>query len=129
MVVDDDGNNYVVVELEGGHTYIGLIKFAQGPSGFNMVNSVQPIHFQLYQNYTIPFNPITNIEFRIPGSEYVTLTIYDIKGQKVKRPIGQRMDAGVHHYQLDGTGLASGVYYYQLIAGEYRDVKKMILLR
>jgi hypothetical protein len=87
------------------------------------------ITFELIQNYPNPFNPITNIEFRIAKSEFVTLNIYDVKGQVVKRPIGQIMTPGVHQYQFDGSGLASGVYYYQIIAGEYRDVKKMILLR
>ncbi len=81
-------------------------------------HSGMPERFVLLQNYPNPFNPITNIEFRIPKSEFVTLTIYNVAGQKVKRLIGQWLKAGVHQYRFDGNNLASGVYYYQLVAGD-----------
>ena len=68
-------------------------------------------------------------EFRIPNSGFVALTIYNVKGQVVKRPIGQVMSAGIYQYRLDGNDLASGIYYYQLVAGDFREVKKMILIR
>jgi aminopeptidase N len=99
------------------------------PSGIATSPNSVPEKFTLSQNYPNPFNPITNIEFRIPKAEFVTLTIYDVKGQKVMRPIGQKFNAGVHGYKFDGSNLASGIYYYQLNAGDYREVKKMILLR
>jgi hypothetical protein len=95
----------------------------------NSEQSGIPYIFKLYQNYPNPFNPITNIEFRIPDSEFVILNIYDVKGQVVKRLIGQELSAGVHRYQFDGSRLASGIYYYSLVSGDYRQVRKMILLR
>jgi hypothetical protein len=88
-----------------------------------------PSSYTLNQNYPNPFNPTTNIEFQIPKSEFVTLTIYNVKGQKVKRLLGQRLNPGVHQCRFDGNDLSSGIYYYQLTAGEYQSVKKMILLR
>jgi hypothetical protein len=91
--------------------------------------SRQPDQYMLYQNYPNPFNPVTYLKFRIPNSGFVALTIYNVKGQVVKRPIGQVMSAGIYQYRFDGNDLASGIYYYQLVAGDFREVKKMILLR
>jgi hypothetical protein len=99
------------------------------PSALEQHISAIPEISLLKQNYPNPFNPMTNIEFQIPNSEFVTLKIYDVQGREIIGLINQNLNAGAHHYQFDGTNLASGVYYYQLMAGEYRDVKRMILLR
>jgi len=83
----------------------------------------------LQQNYPNPFNPSTTIEFTLPHSEFVTLKIYDILGAEVSTLVSDKLQAGLHNYHLDGSKLASGIYYYQLVAGDFREVKKMILLR
>jgi len=88
-----------------------------------------PNIFSLSQNYPNPFNPITNIEFQIPYSEFVTLRIYNLLGKEVATLVSNKLKSGNHTYHFDGRNLASGVYYYQLVAGEFQDVKKMILLR
>jgi len=89
----------------------------------------KPITPVLRQNYPNPFNPITNIEFSISNSAFVTLDVYNVTGQKVKRLIGQRLKAGAHQIRFEGSDLPSGVYYYRLVAGEFSQVRKMILLR
>jgi len=86
-------------------------------------------NFSLDQNYPNPFNPSTTIQFRIPRSEYVTLRVYNILGQEVIRLSDQKLNAGIHQVRFDGGGLAAGIYTYQLVAGDFREVKKMILLR
>ena len=91
--------------------------------------SQTPLNCSLNQNYPNPFNPITNIEYRIPNSEVVTLKIYNLIGQEVATLVSENQNAGNHSYQFDGKNLASGIYYYQLVAGDFMEVKKMILLR
>ena len=88
-----------------------------------------PNRFYLSQNYPNPFNPSTNIEFTLPKSEYVELKIYNILGKEVMTIVSNKLNQGNHTYQFDGKNLASGIYYYQLVAGDFREVKKMVLLR
>jgi len=91
--------------------------------------SVIPDQIIFNQNYPNPFNPSTTIEFTLPRPEYTTLKVYNILGTEVASLVSDKLQAGGHKYQFDGSKLASGVYYYQVTAGTFRDVKKMILLR
>ena len=88
-----------------------------------------PVVYKLFQNYPNPFNPLTTVEFSLPKSEFVELKVFNVLGEKVSTIVSKKLDHGNHSYTFDGKNLASGVYYYQLIAGDYREVKKMILLR
>jgi len=85
--------------------------------------------YNLKQNYPNPFNPSTTIEFTLPNSEYVELKVYNILGKEVTTLVSNKLNQGNHRYTFDGKNLASGIYYYQLVAGDYKEVKKMILLR
>ena len=84
---------------------------------------------ELKQNYPNPFNPETNISWQLAASSHVELSVYNLLGEKVTTLVSKRMNPGNHSYTFDGRKLASGIYYYQLVAGDYREVKKMILLR
>ncbi len=88
-----------------------------------------PTSFSLSQNYPNPFNPLTKIEFQIPNSKFTTLSVYNLLGEKVATLVSKKLNPGNHTYTFDGKNLASGVYYYQLVVGDYREVKKMILLK
>jgi hypothetical protein len=88
-----------------------------------------PDLFILRQNYPNPFNPVTRIEFRIPHAQFVTLKIYNLLGKEVTTLVSKKLNPGNYTYHFDGKHLASGVYYCRLSAGEYRESKKMILLR
>jgi N-acetylneuraminic acid mutarotase len=85
--------------------------------------------FVLQQNYPNPFNPFTNIEFSIPKSEYVILKIYNILGEEVATLVSKDHTAGKYKYNWDASSMASGVYLYRIQAGDYVEVKKMVLLR
>jgi len=89
----------------------------------------QPNQFFLAQNYPNPFNPSTTIEFTLPKSEYTELKVYNILGKEVSTLVSKKLNQGNHTYTFDGKNLASGIYYYHLVAGDYKEVKKMILLR
>jgi len=96
---------------------------------FNNIQIKNPEKYVLTQNYPNPFNPSTTIKFQILNSEFTTLKVYNILGKEVTTLVSNKLNQGNHTYQFDGRNLASGIYYYQLIAGDYREVKKMILLR
>jgi hypothetical protein len=77
----------------------------------------QPAQYRLMQNYPNPFNPTTTIEFALPADGLVTLKVYNMLGQEVATLIdNQLMDEGTNEVSFDATSLASGVYFYRLIA-------------
>jgi hypothetical protein len=88
-----------------------------------------PESYTLAQNYPNPFNPTTIINFDLPITIYVELTIYNLLGQRVVTLLSGRQEAGYHQVEWDASGFASGVYYYRIKAGEFQAVKKMILLQ
>jgi hypothetical protein len=93
-----------------------------------------PKFFRLYQNYPNPFNPDTEIRYDLPVEKHVTLTIYNLLGQKIKTLVNKTQSAGSYSVPWDGTDeqgnrLASGVYLYRLEAGAFVKVRKMLLAR
>jgi len=87
-----------------------------------------PTTYSLY-NYPNPFNPSTTIEFTLPKSEFVNLKIYNILGEEVVTLVQDKLQAGNHTYQFDGSNLASGIYLYRIEAGEFRKARKMVLIK
>jgi hypothetical protein len=88
-----------------------------------------PKLFTLYQNYPNPFNPSTKIVFSLPRADYVTLKVYNILGQEVTTLVDEAKDAGTYRTSWDASGMASGVYFYRLQAGDFVDTKKLLLLK
>jgi len=88
-----------------------------------------PSEFLLKQNYPNPFNPSTTIQFALPKPEYVELKVFNLLGKEVTKLISKNMAAGTYNYKFEANDFASGVYYYQITAGKFWNVKKMILLR
>jgi len=88
-----------------------------------------PDQLMLFQNYPNPFNPTTTIEFVLPHTEFVTLKIYNILGQEVATLVSEELTSGKYKYEWNASGLASGVYLYQLEAGNFVEIKKLILIR
>jgi hypothetical protein len=88
-----------------------------------------PNKFSLSQNYPNPFNPSTKIKFALPKAEKVKIELYNTLGQRVEILFDQHMKAGYHVVEFNGQNLSSGIYFYRIEAGEFQDVKKMILLR
>jgi predicted GH43/DUF377 family glycosyl hydrolase len=96
---------------------------------YDEISTEFPGNFVLNQNYPNPFNPSTTIKFTLPKTEFVELKVYNILGKELATLVSNKLNQGNHTYQFDGRNLASGIYYYQLVTGDYREVKKMILLR
>lgn len=89
-----------------------------------------PDKLVLNQNFPNPFNSTTTIDFIIPKSDYVTLKVYDELGREVKTIINNvYLNAGYYPVRFEAGNLASGVYYYRMITGKYKDEKKMVLIK
>ena len=85
--------------------------------------------YSLSQNYPNPFNPTTEITFVLPKAGNVTLTVFNMLGQKVATLINDSQSSGVHTVKFNATNLSSGTYFYRLEAGTTTLVKKMMLLK
>ena len=92
-----------------------------------------PEKYALKQNYPNPFNPQTVIEYQLPEKSHVTLTVYNVLGQKVVQLVNATQPAGFYKYKFDLTKLpvqlSSGIYFYRLKANNFTDVKKMFLIK
>jgi hypothetical protein len=117
------------------------------PAGYRFVNGFDPCNttgsilpdnipedFQLYQNYPNPFNPTTNIGFRIVEYGFVSLKVYDVLGNEVVTLVNEDKPGGEYVIEFNSHSvsdrfLASGVYIYQLIAGNYIQTRKMVILK
>jgi hypothetical protein len=93
--------------------------------GGNALPTVQ----ELFQNFPNPFNPTTTIRFALPAPSHVTLTVYNVGGQRVKTLVDRRLERGFHNEVFDASGLASGVYFYRLETGAFVQTRKMVILK
>lgn len=91
--------------------------------------SLLPKEYSLEQNYPNPFNPNTTIDYSIPKSGDVKLTVFDVMGREVKILINRHQNAGIYSVQFNANELSSGIYLYRLTSGEFSLVRKLILLK
>jgi uncharacterized delta-60 repeat protein len=88
-----------------------------------------PGKFELMQNYPNPFNPTTTISFSIPSKSFVSLKVYDLLGREAARLVDEVKDVGDYNVTFNAGKLASGVYFYRLQAGNYSEIKKLMLIK
>jgi hypothetical protein len=98
-------------------------------SSVNRVENTIPTEYKLYQNYPNPFNPVTNIKYQITNNRFVTLRLYDILGKEVAVLVNEKQAPGEYEVNFDAGSLPSGVYFYKLTAGDFSEIKKMILIK
>lgn len=94
-----------------------------------ILNSDLPTEFALKQNYPNPFNPSTNIEYDLPLDNFVTIKIFDILGKEIMTLVNEFKQAGRYVISFNGNNLPSGIYYYKIKAGNFDQVRKMILIK
>lgn len=85
--------------------------------------------YNLFQNYPNPFNPSTMIKFTVPEAAYVSLKVFNALGSEVAVLVDSNKEAGTYEVNFNGEALPSGIYFLQLKAGSYTNIKKMILLK
>ena len=111
--------------VKGGLDFVdGLIT-----SISNTSSSIIPEVFSLSQNYPNPFNPSTKINFSIPQQSQVTLKIYDVLGKEVMTLVNDVKTAGNYEVEFNASNFASGAYFYKIQAGQFTDIKRMMLIK
>jgi hypothetical protein len=118
-------NNYIIAATDYSLYRRGLIEFL----GIKQISEQVPAHFTLSQNYPNPFNPSTKIKFDIPKSDFVSLKIFDILGREVAALVNEQLNSGTYEAEFNGTNYPSGVYFYKLMAGDFTETKKLVLVK
>ncbi|RNC83800.1 MAG: T9SS C-terminal target domain-containing protein [Balneola sp.] len=88
-----------------------------------------PLEFALNQNYPNPFNPSTTISFTLAGTQHTSLKVYDLLGREVSVLVDEVRSIGNHEVRFDASALSSGVYLYELRAGDFVQTQKMLLVK
>ena len=105
-----------------------------GITSASQISSEVPLSYSLSQNYPNPFNNTSNLKFEIArhgGSStgHVKLVVYDVQGREVKTLVNERLQSGTYEVTFDGSALSSGVYFYKMTAGNFKETKKLLLLK
>ncbi|MCI0473048.1 MAG: T9SS type A sorting domain-containing protein [Ignavibacteria bacterium] len=111
--------------------YVDDIKITgyQGPlTGTGNLNSA-PGKYSLEQNYPNPFNPRTIINYQLPTNNFVRIVVYDINGREMETLFNGMKAPGSYSIDFNGSSLSSGIYFYRIQAGDFTDVKKMIMIK
>ena len=108
-----------------------ILKFQSGTSNIfnNELTENSPSNFKLYQNYPNPFNPTTKISWQSAVGSWQTLKVYDVLGNEVTTLVDEYKPAGNYEVEFNANKLPSGVYFYQLRAGELIETKKLTLIK
>lgn len=116
----------------GGFSYTREEVFPNHLGFSNSINTPQT--FRLHQNYPNPFNPVTTLSYYLFEESYVSITIYDMLGNMIKNLVNQKQNSGLKSIQWDarnnqGEPVSAGLYLYTIDAGDFRQTKKMALLK
>jgi len=122
LTVTSNGPNGTPIHVRTASLVVSSSVSVSGNAG--VVNE-----YKLYQNFPNPFNPLTKISFNLLKQSNVKLTIYDITGKEISSVIDEKLDGGMHDISFDAGYLSTGVYFYKIEAGDFKDIKKMILLK
>ena len=131
-----DGSKYQMwytgFGISSGGSFESGIGYAVDSATITSVRELKsdiPTAFALEQNFPNPFNPTTSIEFSLSRSGNVSLIIYNISGEEVKRLIDGQMPAGNHSADWDASKISSGIYFYRLQVGDFFQTRKMVLMK
>jgi hypothetical protein len=146
LVTDDFGN---AVAISGVYAMVGAQNNWLDPNGENSLSQAGAVYvfgpgssgvgdysdagipgrFDLQQNYPNPFNPSTTVRYALPQASRVDMSLFNVLGQRVALLVEAEMPAGYHEVRLEGSSLASGVYFCHLRAGPFVATRKMLLMR
>jgi hypothetical protein len=128
-----DNKGYVHIsyyEVTSSSPLTGIVKYVTN----KMITYVEQVtnnklNFHLRQNYPNPFNPSTSIRYTIGSMQFVSLRVYDVLGNEIATLVNEEKPAGEFDVEFDATSLTSGIYFYQLRAENYTEIRKMVLIR
>jgi len=137
-----DGNSVYVAGSQGNYVPEGInvdflvLKYTACNDGGDLISNQEtqklngaPRNYSLSQNYPNPFNPSTTINYSIPRASNVTLKIYNTQGQLVLNISGKNREPGYYSEDINASSWASGIYFYILTAGDFKETKKMLLIK
>jgi endoglucanase Acf2 len=122
------GKQVMHVVFYNGHFNLNKIEIKANLTNISDEQTI-PLEFELKQNFPNPFNPTTVINYQLPVSGLIRLVVYNILGQELRELVHSKQEAGKHTVTFNAKGLASGIYYYKLMAKDYIKIKKMVVLR
>jgi hypothetical protein len=105
------------------------VRQSESVTGVENIGAGIPTAFRLEQNYPNPFNPTTKIRFGLPKESNVVVTVYNIMGEEIAKLVDGQYSAGYYEVDFDASRLSSGLYLYMISAGDFRQVKKMMLTK
>ncbi len=97
--------------------------------GIQTISTEVPQSYSLKQNYPNPFNPVTNINFSLPVSGYVKLSVYDGLGREINTIVNEYLMPGTYNADWNASNYSSGIYFYKLQAGDFTETKRMVLVK
>ncbi|MGH2574490.1 MAG: ASPIC/UnbV domain-containing protein, partial [Ignavibacteria bacterium] len=100
-----------------------------GVIGIHNNNNNLPSEYKLFQNYPNPFNPSTVISYQLVVNSFVNLKVYDLLGSEVATLVNEQLKAGSYKVEWNGANYPGGAYFYRLIANDFTETKKMILIK
>jgi len=126
--IDSDGD----VDVVAGSSSLDEIRFWEN----SLITSVEgnskntlPGQFELFNNFPNPFNPKTTIRYTLPASDVVLIKVFNVLGKEISTLVNEENSAGSYSCEWDAGAFPSGVYFYSLTTGDFRETKKMILLK
>jgi subtilisin family serine protease len=125
--------NYIDSDLFSGRYYYRLKQidydgsFEYSPEVF--VNVPKLDDFKLFQNYPNPFNPTTNIRYYVPSPGYLKIGLFDVLGNEIKTLVDKEVQSGTYEINVDGSGMASGMYFIKMIAKGNQQIIKISLIK
>jgi photosystem II stability/assembly factor-like uncharacterized protein len=120
-----DGANIIGYAIGADGSVIRL----QTPTAIHQIGTEVPKNFALEQNYPNPFNPSTVVKYSVPKGVNVTMKVFNSIGQEIKTVVDEFHPAGNYQQIVDLDGFSSGVYFYTIIAGDFKETKKMLLVK
>lgn len=131
-------NRMILFGGEGDSLYSDTWQYSNaGAIGIQHISQNIPNNFSLHQNFPNPFNPATTIRFEIPllrrvsdaRGVFTSIIIYDLLGKELSTLLNQHLNSGAYEVTWDATSYPSGVYFYSIITGAFRQTKRMVLIK
>ena len=119
-IFDLDSDEHLFLDI---NFYAGMVEISK--------DLIKPNQFLLFPAYPNPFNPVTTIRFNIPveTQHATTLQLFDINGRPIESLVNRVLQAGQHEIEWSASGMPSGVYFAELVSGNYRQVQKLVLMK
>jgi polyhydroxybutyrate depolymerase len=117
------------VDISSGDDLYWTAQFEDVVTDLEALPAGIPGFYVLEQNYPNPFNPSTVLQFGLPTTSHVRLVVYSVLGEQVTVLVNESLDAGYHSVRFDASGLASGIYFYRMQAGDFVQTRKLLLIR